>query len=278
MEILIKKDDKILKNNEPQTCLFWRIEKYDEKDYKNIIGIKIRKITSKEWSETIDDYLWLVTKIKKLCIIKGGDGDIILNKDFKNRIYSRGVYVINSEYDMEFGYNVNLDLDRDRSCIPNYSNLFFQARKIIWHILDNYNNFKNGEEKDKMVESERKIFDEFPKKILEILEKEPIPLFLDGHFSLITQKGADLLWELNAKIKKKKKEKGFFNENGTEIKFEDVPQPLNNIEDLKDFIWYKRCDESFYNYFETTKIIEIVLNVQNIIEVLKVNIKNLKRN
>lgn len=72
-----------------------------------------------ELSTTIDDYLCLVPKIKKLGLIKGGDnGDIILNPELKNKIYSRVVFIVKSEYEMAFGYNINLGLVN---------------KKVIWH-------------------------------------------------------------------------------------------------------------------------------------------------
>ena len=81
-------------------------------------------------------------KRKKLGIINAGNyGDIILNPEFKDRIYSRGVFVTRSG-SVGFGYNLNLTLDRDRNCITDYKQFAEKANSIIFYILDNYNTLR----------------------------------------------------------------------------------------------------------------------------------------
>ena len=109
-----------------------------------ILIVEIRNITLDEWKEIIDSYLWFVSKVKRLGIINAGNnGDIILNPEFKDKIYSRGVFVTKSS-GIGFGYNLDLTLDRDRNCITNYTEFATKANNIIFHILANYSNYRTS--------------------------------------------------------------------------------------------------------------------------------------
>lgn len=72
--------------------------------------------------------------------------------------------------DIGYGYNLDLTLDRDRNCIPNYSSFEYSARSIIFYILENYNNYKKQLPLNQMDFTEIEMFDKFPKQILKLLD------------------------------------------------------------------------------------------------------------
>lgn len=65
-------------------------------------------------------------------------GYIILGEEFRNKIYSKEVFVTKSIDDICYGYNIDLILDRDRNWIPNYQDFKEKANKIIWYLLKNF--------------------------------------------------------------------------------------------------------------------------------------------
>lgn len=99
----------------------------------------------------------------------GSYGDIILNPKYKDRIYSRGVLVTKTS-DIGFGYNLDLPLNRDRNFITNYSDFSTKTKRVINHLLENYNqyqtNFGNFENIDL---TEIEMFDNFPAQIFNLL-------------------------------------------------------------------------------------------------------------
>ena len=166
----LKNDNNFIRNGQPEKCLFWRWEEYNNPQKAGKVIVEIRNITLDEWKEIIDNYLWLVSKVKRLGIINAGNyWDIILNPEFKDRIFSRGVFVTKCS-GVGFGYNLDLPLDRDRNCITNYSDFNMKANRIIFNIIENYNTYKTKLENFENIDyTEVEMFDEFPDKIYNLL-------------------------------------------------------------------------------------------------------------
>jgi len=232
----LKEDSNFTIENKPERCLFWRWEEYSNPENKDKVIIQIRNITLSEWKNNIDHYLWMVSKVKKLGIITAGNnGDIILNPEFKNRVYSRGVYVTTTRDNIGYGYNIDLTLDRDRNCIPNYSDFKSKARRIIIYILDNYDNYKKQLPLEEMDFTEIEMFDKFPEQILKFIDK----FDLGG----LSTKTADFLWELNVQLRRETDKR--FNVERMEL----APQPLYYIDSLRHFVAENNLSDDFYPYF-----------------------------
>jgi len=202
----LKDDENFIRNGQREKCLFWRWDPYNNPQRAGKVIVEIRNITIDEWKEAIDNYLWLVSKVKRLGIINAGNyGDIILNPEFKDRIYSRGVFVTRSG-GVGFGYNLNLTLDRDRNCITDYKQFAEKANSIIFYILDNYNtlraSFGNFENMDY---TEAEMFEQFPENIYNLLCSDVY--FLSGAYyswNYLPQKACDYIWEFGNLLFKKK--------------------------------------------------------------------------
>ena len=243
----LKDDENFIRNGQREKCLFWRWDPYNNPQRAGKVIVEIRNITIDEWKEAIDNYLWLVSKVKKLGIISAGNyGDIILNPEFKDRIYSRGVFVTRSG-GVGFGYNLNLTLDRDRNCITDYKQFAEKANSIIFYILDNFNTLKasfgNFENMDY---TEAEMFEQFPENIYNLLCSDAH--FLSGYYynwNYLPQKACDYIWEFTAQ-KKRTSDNRF---NVTDLK--NVPQPLGekSVEYLQNFLRTKILPDNFYDYF-----------------------------
>ena len=63
-------------------------------------------------------------------------GYIILGEEFRNKIYSKEVFVTKSIDDICYGYNIDLILDRDRNWIPNYQDFKEKASALNLKVDD----------------------------------------------------------------------------------------------------------------------------------------------
>ena len=247
----LKEDINFTRENKPERCLFWRWEEYSNPENKDKVIIQIRNITLSEWENNIDCYLWMVSKIKKLGIITAGNkGDIILNPEFKNKVYSRGVYVTTTISDIGYGYNLDLTLDRDRNCIPNYSSFESSARSIIFYILENNNNYKKQLPLNQMDFTEIEMFDKFPKQILKLLDSYD---FIGSKYISLSTNTANFLWELNVQLRRETDKR--FNVEKMEL----APQPLSNSYNFDSFVRGKNLSNDFYSYFNCHEPLENAL-------------------
>ena len=170
-------------------------------------------------------------------------GDIILNPEFKNKVYSRGVYVTTAN-NIGFGYNLDLALDRDRNYIPNFQSFESKARSIIIYILEHYLEYKDQIDKNQLEQmdfTEIEMFDKFPEQIINLLDKNYT--FLGSQYFNISSKTADFLWELNAQLRRETDKK--FMESNMEL----VPQPIYQYYYFSSFVRDKNLSEDFYPYF-----------------------------
>ena len=126
----IKIDKNFIKNNEFQECLFWKEEKdLSNNVSKGFVEIIISEISPEEWLEQIDNYLWLNQrekgKIKAYTDNYSEIVEIMLGKVFERKLYVKDSYVEttknSSDLSIYFGFNLDIELDRDRKCvISNY--------------------------------------------------------------------------------------------------------------------------------------------------------------
>ena len=83
----------------------------------------------------------------------------------------------------------------------NYQDFKEKANKIIWYLLKNFKEERQKQNQN-LDNDEIKMLNEFPKKILQFLEKDLSFLKLDNYFWHVSQKAVDFLWKLNAELKK----------------------------------------------------------------------------
>ena len=251
----LKNDINFVRNGQPEKCLFWRWEEYDNPQHNGKVIVQIRNITKEEWLNTIDNYLWLVSKVKRLGIVNAGNyGDIILSPEFKDRIFSRGVFVT-SVNGFGFGYNLDLPLDRDRNCITNYSDFQTKANKIIYYVIDNYQQYiTNFSTLENIEQTEIDMLDEFPNRTYNLLNQNAsIFSILYSNSSFVSQNAADFFWKLNA-LKKRTTDNRF---NIDEMS--KIPQPLDNTYELQSLIKEKLLPDNFYEYFTPSSYLFYVL-------------------
>ena len=75
----LKEDNYFVRNGKPEKCLFWKNENSKNPENENKVVVEIQDITLTEWEEQIDNFLWLVSKVKKIGLIHTDKyGDIIL--------------------------------------------------------------------------------------------------------------------------------------------------------------------------------------------------------
>ena len=251
----LKEDSNFKRNNKPEKCLVWRWEDYSNPENKDKVIIEIRNVSLSEWESIVDSYLWMASKVKKMGIITAGyQGDIILNPEFRNKVYSKGVYVTTTSNDICFGYNMDIELDRDRNCIPDYSSFESRARSIILYILQNYMDYKK--KRESQIESidyaENEMFEKFPEQILMFMNQSSF--FLGSNYVSISSSTADFLWELNVQMKRETDKR--FNVDKMEL----APQPLYRTWDLSSFAREKKLSEDFYTYFRCTECLESALS------------------
>lgn len=244
----IKEDKNFIRNGLPEKCLCWRWEEYDKPENKNKVIVQIRNITYDEWCKQIDNYLWLVKKVKNLALINTPNGDIILNTSFKDKLFSNEVFVMNSNEKIEFGYNIPLTLDRDRNSVPNIEECRNKIKNVISDILNNYKNYQ--QKLDDMNFNEVNLFDEFPEKILDLLDSNCC-YFLNEFYYKINSSGANLLWEVNKNKRKKNDER--FNTDDKNL----IPQPYHgDSSSIRNFIREKHLSDDFYEHYSVSYELE----------------------
>lgn len=91
----LKEDNYFVRNGKPEKCLFWKSENSKNPENENKVVVEIQGITLTEWEEQIDNFLWLVSKVKKIGLIHTDKyGDIILGDEYRNKIYSKEVFLL----------------------------------------------------------------------------------------------------------------------------------------------------------------------------------------
>ena len=167
----IQKAEGFTRNGIEQLCLHWCCEDYPKDEYKDKVICEIIGISENEWKIEQDNYLWLTHRRTGSIVVcddnKKVVGEVLCNKYFLRKIYVKEVFInyTGNEPDMTsyFGFNLDIDLDRDRNSVKNLS----QRNKIISKILSIVLNKLEDYQKEQVVE---KIWlDKFPKEIYNLL-------------------------------------------------------------------------------------------------------------
>ncbi len=86
-----------------------------------------------------------------------------------------------------FGFNTDLDLDRDRNCTPNQAQRNHKTSQIIAYLLNN-RKILYGKLNEEFSEKLQKL----PERVLDMLSRnEQVVYYLHNY---IKREGADLLW------------------------------------------------------------------------------------
>ena len=135
----VKKDKNFTKYNEYQECLFWKEEKdLSNNASKGFIEFLISEINLEEWlKQQTDNYLWLnqkeMGKIKVDTYLE--TGEIMLGDFFKRKLHIKDSYVEitndSSNLSIYFGFNLDIELDRDRKCVLSTYERNNRITKII---------------------------------------------------------------------------------------------------------------------------------------------------
>ena len=228
----LKEDQRFIKDGESQTCLFWSNEKCNSETYNGKVTVIIRNLTLDEWKQEIDNYLWLTQK--NTITIQAKDdknniiGEILFGDDFANKIYVKDIFVMNTEkpFKTYFGFNTDLDLDRDRNCTPNQAQRNHKTSQIIAYLLNN-RKILYGKLNEEFSEKLQKL----PERVLDMLSRnEQVVYYLHNY---IKREGADLLWY------EWQKNTNFVNKQ---------PATADMAIIIKNFILDKKLPEEFYPY------------------------------
>lgn len=240
----IKEDKNFKRNEQPQKCLFWWKTKNKNKDYKDKIVVIIRNIEINEWKNEIDNYLWLTQKNIAAITTYLNDkktvlGQILLGEDFRDKIFVKDIFVVNTVKKEEkekniknsithcvFGFNADLKLDRDRNCVPDLNERNQKTSQIIAYILNNRSILYNQTSSDI-----HPYLDKFPKEILSLLgQNYGITYYLHNY---LNREGANLIlaeWKKNP------------DNNGKQ------PCYIDTEKNIKNFILNKKLNDNFYPY------------------------------
>lgn len=176
-----KIDNKFIKNGQPQLCLHWREDICDSETYKNKVTIEISPFTLDEWLPYIDNFLWLTQRsVGRIEAKENGKviGQLLYNDFFKYKIYVKDIFVQETEKEEPndnhgatncyFGFNTDLELDRDRNAVKNLD----ERNRKFSQILGDIMNRRNSDEiLNNLNPVERlKFTEEFPKQIIYLLE------------------------------------------------------------------------------------------------------------
>ena len=189
----IKEDARFIKDGEKQNCLFWSSEKCTSEKYKNKVTVIIRNITLDEWQKEIDNYLWLTQKDTVTLQAKDDKGkiigEILFGNAFVDKIYVKDIFVMDTKdpFRTYFGFNTDLDLDRDRNCTPNQAQRNHKTSQIIAYLLNNRKSLYQN-----INEEFSEHLKNLPAKVLDLLSRnEQVTYYLHNY---IKPEGADLLW------------------------------------------------------------------------------------
>jgi len=123
-----KTDNNFIKNGQPQSCLHWKGGICNIERYRNKVTIEITPFLLDEWIPFIDNFLWLTQRNVGRIDAKNNErkiiGQLLYNKFFWNKIYVKDIFVQKTEENngatsCYFGYNTDLELDRDRNAVKN---------------------------------------------------------------------------------------------------------------------------------------------------------------
>ena len=285
-----KLDDKFIKNGQPQNCLHWKADDFSLEEYKDKVTVEITGITLDEWTEQIDKFLWLTQKNVGQIDAFDNNGNIIgqllINKFFKNKIYVKDIFIQETEENngatsCYFGYNTDLQLDRDRNAVKN----LVERNKKFSHILGDIMNRRNSiEVLEKLTAEERIYFQKnYVKEIIFLLEHGFYTCYYINSF--LTTESRNGIW--NQKVEEnplERKGKNIIYDLGSFlswIKEKKLPLSFYPYFLVGGWLWgvmtgssyYKSYDKLYNELIASSKIVEQPQNLNNtineIIEIIK---------
>lgn len=191
------------RNGIEQLCLHWCSEDYPKDEYRDKVVCEIIGISENEWRDEQDNYLWLTHRKTGSIIVFDGNnndkiaGEILCEEFFLRKLYVKEVFIndTGTAIDMTsyFGFNLDIDLDRDRNSVKNLAQRNKQISKILSIVLNKLEDFKREQEVD------RRWLDNYPKEIYKLLTQgyNLVYYFNENHH---TQKACDeiyKIWEKN---------------------------------------------------------------------------------
>lgn len=239
----LRKDDRFKKNNEIQNCLFWKEEinlEYNMNNLDDNVEIIISEINPEEWLKETDKYLWL--NRRQACKIKAYSndffskeiiGEIMLGNYFKRKLYVKDCYIEttsdSSNLSLFFGFNLDLELDRDRKCVIDIYERNKKICKIISYILKNFETIKKSLQPNDTI-----LLDKFLEGVYYCLQNDyQFIYYLNNEVEI---GGVNLLWNYMEKINDSNKGK----------------YPVNNINYINTFIYEKNLPKDFYPCFQVS--------------------------
>ena len=159
------------RNDIDQLCLHWCCEDYPNDDFRGKVVCEIIGISENEWREEQDNYLWLTHRKTGSMIVYGDNneiiGEILREEFFLRKLYVKEVFINDTgkELDMTsyFGFNLDIDLDRDRNSVKNLAQRNKQISKILSIVLNKLDDFKREQEVDK------RWLDDYPIEVYKLL-------------------------------------------------------------------------------------------------------------
>ena len=241
-----KTDANFIKNGQPQLCLHWKGEDCNIERYANKVTIDISPFSLDEWIPYIDNFLWLTQRHVGRIDAKDSNGKIIgqllYNEFFKYKIYVKDIFVQETEKEEPnnyhcatncyFGYNTDLELDRDRNAVKNLD----QRNQKFSQILGDIMNRRNSNEILEKLEGEErlKFSEEYPKQIIYLLERQFYTCVYINQY--LTTESRNAIW--NQKVREDPP-----NRAGKNIIFSDY------LGYFQQWMLEKKLPSSFYPYF-----------------------------
>ena len=161
------------RNGIEQLCLHWCCEDYPKEEFQDKVVCEIIGISEDEWKIEQDNYLWLThRKIGSIQVYDDNKkfvGEILCEKFFLRKIFVKEVFINDtgdaSDMTSYFGFNLDIDLDRDRNAVKNLSQRNKDISKILSIVLNKLDTYKNEQEVDKIW------IDKYPEEIYKLLSQ-----------------------------------------------------------------------------------------------------------
>ena len=236
-------------------CLKVGIEQDNDVSHKGKVTVEISPIDlENEWIKYLERILWLIKWQKdeklNLGIIKAIDeggkefGEIFLSEKYRNRIYVKDIFVQeftdkdNTSVKCFFGFNTDLDLDRDRNAIKDLDKRNILFSKILSNIL------KRREDIMKEITNSftYNLFNDYLKHIVYLIEHDYIMIRHIIDPGNLGQKEKDDIWDYLEEFKYKEPEYG-------KIKKKQMIY-TSYVGSLNYFLNQKQLPKEFYPYHE----------------------------
>lgn len=101
--------------------------------------VEIGDLSIEEWNENIKHFLDLTDET--LLCVPGRDekmGAVLLGPKLHGRLFVKGIHVEDLPNELKYGYNIiDIELDRDRRCVPNVWDRYRRTSQLLADVLDN---------------------------------------------------------------------------------------------------------------------------------------------